>query len=384
MGCTSQRRFLCGRAAKLFFCFYNCVMVIPCFFQSLLATKSKPLVKENPTILLCCFASLGDVLLASFIISALKGRWPCAKIGFVCSPGALPILDIVKKVDFVHTVPYWMKKNKIQSIFSLMYHSWFVYPRTVKEIKGLDYDISFELHPFFPNTIPLAKRAKIPYRIGFTSGGYEILLTNPVDLPKKIEYLPRLYARLLSSLGEGWGELSADLQISASEGFCKEPYLVLHMGTSDPRKEWNPQHWHEVAKTLKEQGHTLVFTGKGAHDMELFHKASLGDLGVNLIDRLDCKEFASLINRAKALLSVDSIPIHLAAALKVPFIGLYLYNEGVEFWLPDSSTSFLLVSSQCFRRNGKENHPRAIYLEEVKPQYVLAKMSNLLDGMFIL
>ncbi len=381
-----KKNSLCGKGASLFFCFYNVLLALPCFFQK---KRSQSIHEESPKILLCCFASLGDVLLASYSISPLKKRWPKARIGFLCSPISASMLQIVKDVDFIHTIPYWMKKqSKLKNLFSLFYHSLFIYPQIAKEIQGIKYDLSIELHPFFPNTIPIAKRARIPRRIGFGSGGYDILLTDPVDLPEKREYLPFLYRKLLAVLESDLDSPKASLEIPFSQKIANEikgrSFILLQMGTSDCRKEWAPEYWHAVAIELVRLGFFLVFTGKGAHDIDLWNKARLEGLGVNLIDALDLAEFAFLLRQAKAVISVDSFPVHLAAILQVPFVALYLYSESIEFWLPEDACGSLLVKNECVRKNSKKNHPRASYLDKISPLDVLLKVKILLEEVLVL
>ncbi len=343
------RRYpLCGPKGNLFFHFYNPLAYLYRFL--FLEGKKKPF-PSNPSILLCCEAALGDVLLASSIIPSLKKQFPSSQIGFLCKAGTALILENNPAVDFFHISGLVSDKELLL------------------QIKNRNYDVSLELHPFLKSSIPLVRRAGIGMRVGFDSAGYDVWLTDPVPFPKHIQYLPRMYPKLLEKLG------AVEEVYNFPSKVLPEEYLILHLGTSNPLKEWDTQKWKELATALKEKGYELVFTGKGNREKKLIQDAFEG-LGANLCDKLDWNDFMALISRAKALVSVDSVPIHLAAQLNVPTLGLYLYNHVVELWLPDSEKASFLIGEKCIRKT-KEKHPKATYLEDVNVSDVLEHLGRL-------
>ncbi len=364
-----RKAFFCGRSAAMFISFSRLFIRASSFFQK----KTLPTLKEPSKILLCCSANLGDVFLAASVIPSLRKRFPKCVIGFLCSSASSLLLKDIKGISYIHEVPPFkgIKIGKLKSLFLLLYHSVFIYPKVLKEIRAVRYDVSIELYLFFSNTIPLAKRAGIPRRIGFPTGGYECALTDSIPFPHEVSYLPVAFERLLSSLG-----------VSSFEGrdycFMESNIVILHLGTSDPRKEWEADEWHRLAVALKEKGFSLVFTGSGKRDRELIKEAKLEDLGKNLIDELSFKQLFLTLKNAKALISVDSLPIHVAAFLKVPFVALYLYSEGVDLWLPNFVYSRLLVQKNCVFMNG-EAPKKAICLEKIKWEDVFSHLINLVS-----
>lgn len=357
---------LCGKWARFFlFCFCR-----PFSSHHLDEQKAKKNLKNDPKILLCCWASLGDVLLASSILPALRQKWPEAKFGFLCDPKSLSVVQAQNPpLDYIHSVPCWKVKGRLRSLISFFYHTVRVYPALIQEIKKTSYDVSLELHPFFPSSASLAKKGGIPCRIGFASGGSEVFLTDMIPFPKKQRYLPSLYRDLLSIIGVDFKEPRASLLLSKDVFVKEKQYIVLHFGTSDPRKEWDPSLWKELAHTLKKLGHYLVFTGKGERDLAFME--DFEGLGLNLVDKLSFSELATLIQKAQVVISVDSVPVHLAAFLGAPFVALYLYSEGVELWLPNKENCFLLIGKDCQRRCRDLRHHRALYLADIKVEHIL-------------
>ncbi|MES2200354.1 MAG: glycosyltransferase family 9 protein [Chlamydiota bacterium] len=367
-------KILFGRFAHLFFYIYD---PIAYFIRFCFPDKIKKSIPENPKILLCCWASLGDVLLATSVIPYIRDKWPLARIGFLCAPSSFAVIEGLKGIDHVHQVPSWMVlgQGRVRNLFSLVFHFFTIYPRRIEEIKKVGYDMSIELHPFFPNSIPLMRRAKINRRIAFRSGGYDVWITDPVDLVTLGRYLPKVYPLLLKKVGiEVKDEVSYSPKIHP-KGRRK---VVLHMGTSDPRKAWQSSYWGSLGRALQEKGYEIVLTGKGEKDLALIAESKIASLGENLCDKLDFQGLSKILEEAAMVISIDSLPVHLAAMHGTPFIGLYLYNANVELWLPEVSNCYLLIHNRCMRRCKEKSHPRAIYLEEIIPSDVVSYACQLL------
>lgn len=350
---------LCGRASTLFFYLYNPFAA----FKNFLFPKKKTDIPKNPAILLCCRASLGDVFLACFVIPTIKQNFPTSRIGFLCTPQTSCVLKTQKEIDEIFELDRW---------------DFLAYRKVAASIRKKKYQVSLELHPFFPNSLPITKKAKIPCRIGFDSGGFDFCATDPVFFPRKLNYLPKLYSLLLEKLQIPFSQLKPEVTLPLNfKKQLPENYLVLHAGTSFPLKEWDPLKWRELATTLQQEGHHLIFTGRGVREKELIEKAFKG-LGQSLCDQLEFHELVFVLKNAKGVISVDSVPVHLAAFYKVPLIALYLYNQFLEMWIPDTKNGCFLIGKNCVRRNQEEIPPQTIYLDEIEVLDVLQQVRKLL------
>lgn len=310
-------------------------------------TKYIKAISGPPRILLCCWGALGDVVLASSVISKLRAKYPDCTLGFLVDGSSSCVIQTLDPSVHIHEVPHWKfgKKGAISMLGSWIYHSLFVYPGKILELKRQRYDISIELYLFFPTAVPLVFRAGIPRLLGFMSGGYEDLLTDPVPLPTSLQYLPILYETLLEQMG-----ISAMSWTEPGASQAKQGRVVLHVGTSDPRKEWPPAHWQKIARELRTRGYSLVFTGRGDREKRLIQESfctSEGLLGEDFCDRLSFSAFANTIKTAKGLISVDSVSVHLATLFSTPFVALYLYNESLPLWVPKNvDCSFQILAKQ--------------------------------------
>lgn len=353
-----------GSSALIFLILHKPIALL--FRLTRLFVKKKA-IPAHPKILLCCWASLGDVFLATTFIDSILQKYPKATLGFLCAPASAKLIEQDPRIAHIHTAPNWraIGKGKIDHLLSFLKLQISYYPKVVKKIRKIEYDISLELHPFFPDTVFICRRSKIPHRIGFTSSGSKDSLTDPVSL-SYLSYLPRIYPLLLGK------SLSAP---NISRQHTDEQYIILHMGSSDIRKLWSKEHWHFVAHALHKEGFSLVLTGSGAQEKKFIEDSKISFIAKNLCNTLSLQELFSTIAKASLVISIDSLPIHVAAQFGTPLVGLYLYNTHLELWLPDSPNTKLLVNSKCKR---KKEDPRVWYLEEISPSHVLSAAFDLL------
>lgn len=131
------------------------------------------------SILLSNTAHLGDIILSTAVLPALKKAFPDCKIGIVLGSWAKPLVKDHPYIDCIHTVDHWKTSRAPLSFYKkyLLYRK--SYRKALHEIKARNYSISVDLCFHFPNLAPLMWRAKIPSRIGFATAGCTPLLTHP-------------------------------------------------------------------------------------------------------------------------------------------------------------------------------------------------------------
>jgi ADP-heptose:LPS heptosyltransferase len=99
----------------------------------------------------------------------------------------------------------------------------------------------------------------------------------------------------------------------------REPYLVLHLGTGGSNPPLPPTAYAAIAEGLsRRSGLRLVITGdsKLAETLE-------GSNHLSLAGTTSLLGLAGVLQHAKALVSVDSGPVHLAASLHTPIVVVY-------------------------------------------------------------
>ena len=110
-----------------------------------------------------------------------------------------------------------------------------------------------------------------------------------------------------------------------------QPFVVIHPGSARSEKYWVPERWAEVIRFLqRERGLRCILTGGSGDPTEDEHLARIlaalgpdAEFGLNWVGRQTLLSLAALLSKAALVVSVDTGPMHLAAAFRRPQIALF-------------------------------------------------------------
>lgn len=109
-------------------------------------------------------------------------------------------------------------------------------------------------------------------------------------------------------------------------GGASRRLVALCPGTRWESKLWPAEHWIDLIRLLKERFRDihpiLLGAPSEAEELEAIGARS-GGVASNLAGRADLWETAALLERAEAAITMDSAPLHLAAAVGTPTIALF-------------------------------------------------------------
>ena len=93
----------------------------------------------------------------------------------------------------------------------------------------------------------------------------------------------------------------------------------------------------QTISALQQEGHTVVLTaGPDKKELAMIDRilaASPRTGVVSLAGQLTLRQLASLIDHARLFIGVDSVPMHMAAALQTPCVALFGPSK-LTFWSP--------------------------------------------------
>ncbi len=107
-------------------------------------------------------------------------------------------------------------------------------------------------------------------------------------------------------------------------GLDPDALIIIHPGPSWPVREWPFEKWQELVSGLRQQGFTdIVQIGVGRYST--VGKVRVNDVPgtVSLVDKLSLEEAFAVISCAKLYIGIDSGPLHIAAAVGAPAVGLF-------------------------------------------------------------
>ncbi len=273
--------------------------------------KKREIPSNFKSILISNIAHLGDVVLSTAVLEPIKKTYPHVKIGFLVSSSSKQVIEGHPLIDHIHTFDHWKFRRGKSSRF-----------KAIREIRKMKYDIAIDLYVYYPNAITLFWLAGIPIRIGYRSGGAGPLLTHYLDRSDK--HILEYHFDLLKFLSiDTFGKPSLP---EKAFPIPKEEYIVVHMGDPTSPKSLPKEKWRELLKPYA--GTQLVFTGYGKRENHQDGE------GINLCNKISFQELVYLIKHCKLLLSIDSVPSHIAACFEKPCIIIFRETHTLEQWKP--------------------------------------------------
>jgi heptosyltransferase III len=110
--------------------------------------------------------------------------------------------------------------------------------------------------------------------------------------------------------------------------------VVLGVTSGRPDKAWLPDRWAIVADHIAEQGFQILFNGGPSEGAEIDAvRGLMKHPSTSLIGKFSLLQFAGLLKGCRAILTLDSFPMHLAAAVEIPTIAIMGANKS-EMWGP--------------------------------------------------
>lgn len=109
--------------------------------------------------------------------------------------------------------------------------------------------------------------------------------------------------------------------------FVGSRYAVLLTATSRDEKLWDEANWKVVAQNLFKRGLTPVFPSGNAIERQRVERIVGGIPGAFIAPPLTLNELACLIGSSALAIGVDTGLVHLATALRVPTIAIFVASD---------------------------------------------------------
>ena len=103
-------------------------------------------------------------------------------------------------------------------------------------------------------------------------------------------------------------------------------YIVIHPVNSWPNRTWSQENWLKLCEELIKWGYVVVAVGKDSSETGFFNIQKpvheMGNNIINLMNQTSISETWHLINKAEAVVTMDSGILHLAGTTQTPIIEL--------------------------------------------------------------
>ncbi len=159
-------------------------------------------------------------------------------------------------------------------------------------------------------------------------------------------------------------------------------FVIVHPGSARLEKFWEPERWAEVIAALQQRGFPVLLTS-GIAAFEQSHlakiKKALATPVIDLSGKISLLTLAALIGRARLLVTVDSVPTHLADAMGTPQVVLYGPTNPFH-WRPRTSPAVILRAGQSQPVTEFRPHQRGQAMNEISTAQVIDAMESLLSA----
>jgi lipopolysaccharide heptosyltransferase II len=271
-------------------------------------------------ILIIRFSSLGDVILATSVITPLKKKFPEAEISFLTKKEYTEVLDGNPNVSKV--IGFEKEDLKIAKLIKFA-------ERLRKE-----YDVVIDLHANLRSfMISLYSDVKtLRYKKGtlrrrmmvghaWTRGVLPFL----PEVYKKQDNVIANYFKALKTLGiEYGGELPEILLNDVKKTPAK--IIGIHAGGKQNTKRWQPEKFAAIAEYYAGRGTKVILFGDKKDkqiNVEILSKVKNKHNVTDLAGKTSPKEMFTKIKECSVLVTNDSAPFHIATAVKTPAVAVF-------------------------------------------------------------
>lgn len=269
---------------------------------------------------------LGDALFMTPVFRALKTRWPQSRLAVSTASRNCAVLARCPDLDEV--IPY----DEVPFLLGLGAQQ-----RLASRFSAFRPETALFLHRSFTRALAAA-RAGIPRRIGFRNTKRDWLMTELLETPSASLHRIDAYLSILRPLGitnpdrtprirplPGDRPAWDNVRSSRTDWSASDRILALHPGGNWDLKRWPSGHFAETARRAAAAGWKVAVCGSQheAHLGRTIEAAVPGGSAVSFCGATDFGALVGLLSSAKLLISNDSGPLHVAAALGTPVVGLF-------------------------------------------------------------
>ncbi len=338
-------------------------------------------------ILIARLDRIGDVVLSTPVIKALRDAYPDSHIAMMVRPYAR---EIVEGNPYLDEVIIYDKDRDHKGIAGNY--------KFIQKLREKKFDIAIILHPT-NRTHMVLSLAGIPERIGYDKKAGFLLTrriphTKQFGMKHEIDYTLGIlkYVGIEPSTRSLYMPINAlcerKIEDILKENRVKDSEIIIAIspGASCASKRWSIENFAEVANGLAERYSARIVIISGHVDKHFGDGlASLITAGcINLSGKTGIGDIASLLKRARLFISNDSGPVHIACAVGTPVIAIFGRNDrglSPERWGPSGKRDQALHKSAgcdiCYAHDCKVGFK---CLGSIKPEEALEAAEKILGS----
>jgi len=278
-------------------------------------------------------SSMGDIVQALPVLTALKEAHPEARVSWLV---ARPFAGILEGHPRVDDLVIFDRRRFAHIGRSLPITGEFL--AFLKDLRRGEFTLAVDLQGLFRSGL-FALATGAPNRVGFRAARElaPLFYTDRVAVPRKDMHAVDRYLAVAEYLGLAMPQatdhlpVSAEARVSARGRLAEaglapgEPFVAVCAHARWETKQWPPRHFARVLDQVRAAAGTravLVGSAAGVSIGQAIGDA-MAERPIDLTDKTTLKELIAVIAEARAMLTNDSGPMHVAAAVGTPVVAVF-------------------------------------------------------------
>jgi len=281
-------------------------------------------------------SSLGDIVLALPALTALRKSFPDAKISWLIRPEFAPLLE--NHPHLTEIIPFdrrflgkaWFHPGALGSLISL-----------IRRLRRAKFDAVIDFQGLF-RTASLAWLSGCKKRYGMANAREfaHIFYTHKITQTKDCIHLVDYYLKIIQTAGASELDVQFVLphhpeaaeavgRLLASHDIAPENYVVLVPCSAHEDKRWPLERFAALAEKISSQcGLSLIAVGSESETGLIQKLQNLSKVTIeNFAGRTSLSELIALLKTARLVVSNDTGPGHIAAALSTPLVLMFSWSN---------------------------------------------------------
>ncbi|MGE5700529.1 MAG: putative lipopolysaccharide heptosyltransferase III [Deltaproteobacteria bacterium] len=350
---------------------------------------------DRTNILLIQLGDIGDVVLATATIRAVKDSYPAARLSVLVRKGYGSLLE---SDPCLHEIIEVAKRGgRIAEVGGESL-------RLIRRLRRAAYDLAIDLRTGDRGAI-LAFFTGAPVKVSFygsdksfwRNGIFTHLIYDPKPAPPPVHPGADQALRLVRAIGIDTADTAPRLHIPPAaavraralleaEGIgANDRWVTINPFSRWKYKEWGYDKWAEVIDWLRaKHGFISVLIGSGeeAKAAEGIVGKCLGGAARSLAGKTTLGELAAMLGRSALHLGVDSAAPHIASAVGTPTVTIFGPSDWRSWTVPDDTHRIVTPDDHCVpcRRKGCDDTERSICLEELPADKVRKEVDKAIEA----